>query len=85
MTHDQAEALSLADRVAVMRDGRIEQVGSPDDVYLQPRSRWVAEFVGEADVVPGVAAGGVVDCELGALAAGRARAVRWRWCFVPST
>jgi iron(III) transport system ATP-binding protein len=70
VTHDQAEALSLADRVAVMRDGRIEQVGSPDDVYLRPRSRWVAEFVGEADVVPGVAAGGVVDCELGRFEAG---------------
>jgi iron(III) transport system ATP-binding protein len=65
VTHDQAEALSLADRLAVMHDGRIEQIGAPDDVYLRPRSRWVAEFVGEADVLPGTAARGVVRCELG--------------------
>jgi iron(III) transport system ATP-binding protein len=65
VTHDQAEALSLADRLAVQRDGRIEQIGTPDEIYLRPRSRWVAEFVGEADVLPGRAAAGVVECELG--------------------
>jgi iron(III) transport system ATP-binding protein len=65
VTHDQAEALSLADRVAVMRAGSIEQIGAPDDVYLRPRSRWVAEFVGEADILPGTASGGIVQCELG--------------------
>ena len=53
MTHDQAEALSLADTVAVMRDGRVEQVGTPEEIYERPRSRWVAEFLGEADVLPG--------------------------------
>jgi iron(III) transport system ATP-binding protein len=65
VTHDQAEALSLADTVAVMREGRIEQVGTPEGVYERPRSRWVAEFLGEANVLPGTARGGVVDCELG--------------------
>jgi iron(III) transport system ATP-binding protein len=65
VTHDQAEALSLADRLVVLRDGRVEQLGTPDDVYLRPRSRWVAEFVGEADVLPGRVAAGVVECELG--------------------
>jgi iron(III) transport system ATP-binding protein len=65
VTHDQAEALSLADRLAVMRDGRIEQTGTPEQVYLMPRSRWVAQFVGEADVLPGTADAGVVRCELG--------------------
>jgi iron(III) transport system ATP-binding protein len=65
VTHDQAEALSLADRLVVLREGRVEQRGTPDDVYLRPRSRWVAEFVGEADVLPGQVAAGVVECELG--------------------
>jgi iron(III) transport system ATP-binding protein len=65
VTHDQAEALSLADRIAVMRDGRIEQTGTPEEVYERPSSRWIAEFLGDADLLPGTAAGGVVDCELG--------------------
>jgi iron(III) transport system ATP-binding protein len=71
VTHDQAEALSLADAVAVLRDGRVEQLGSPEEVYERPRSRWVAEFLGEADVLPGTADGGVVRCELGRFPAGR--------------
>jgi iron(III) transport system ATP-binding protein len=65
VTHDQAEALSLADTLAVMRAGRLEQVGTPDEVYQRPRTRWVAEFLGDADVLPGTAHDGVVDCELG--------------------
>ena len=65
VTHDQAEALSLADRIVVMRAGRVEQCGTPGDVYLRPRSRWVAEFVGEADVLPGRVVAGMVECELG--------------------
>ena len=65
VTHDQSEALSLAATVAVMRAGRIEQVGTPEEVYERPRSRWLAEFLGDADVLPGTAGGGVVECELG--------------------
>jgi iron(III) transport system ATP-binding protein len=65
VTHDQAEALSLAGTVAVMRAGRVEQVGTPEEIYERPSSRWLAEFLGEADVLPGTAAGGVVECELG--------------------
>jgi iron(III) transport system ATP-binding protein len=65
VTHDQAEALSLAGTVAVMRDGRVEQVGTPEEVYERPSSRWLAEFLGDADVLPGTAGGGVVECELG--------------------
>ena len=64
VTHDQEEALSLADHVAVMRDGRIEQVGTPEEVYGRPASRWVAEFLGEADVLPGTVDDGWVECEL---------------------
>jgi iron(III) transport system ATP-binding protein len=65
VTHDQAEALSLAATVAVMRDGRIEQVGTPEELYDRPSSRWLAEFLGDADVLPGTARDGVVECELG--------------------
>jgi iron(III) transport system ATP-binding protein len=65
VTHSQQEALSLADVVAVMRDGRIAQVGPPEAVYGAPADRWVAEFLGEADVVAGSAADGVADSELG--------------------
>jgi iron(III) transport system ATP-binding protein len=65
VTHDQEEALSLADTVAVMRSGRIEQTGSPEEIYGTPASRWVAEFLGEVDVLPGEAAGGTATCALG--------------------
>ena len=65
VTHDQEEALSLADRVAVMCDGCIQQEGTPEEVYGRPRTRWVADFLGDAEVVPGTAAGGAVECELG--------------------
>jgi len=53
VTHDQAEALAVSDRVAVMHDGRVEQVGAPEDVYRRPERRFVAEFVGENNVFEG--------------------------------
>ncbi len=53
VTHDQDEALSLSDRVAVFRAGRIEQVGTPDDVYERPRTAYVAGFVGDSNVFHG--------------------------------
>ena len=68
VTHDQEEALSLADEVAVMMDGRILQVATPDDLYRRPASRAVAEFVGEANLVPGRGMGRAVVCELGTVA-----------------
>ncbi len=52
VTHDQEEALVLSDRIAVMRDGRIEQVGSVDDLYDRPASAFVAGFVGESNLMP---------------------------------
>jgi putative spermidine/putrescine transport system ATP-binding protein len=56
VTHDQDEALTLCDRLAVMRDGRIEQVGAAAEVYERPATRFVAEFVGTSNVLSGAAA-----------------------------
>ncbi|HEX5763346.1 MAG TPA: ABC transporter ATP-binding protein [Solirubrobacterales bacterium] len=67
VTHDQEEALSVADVVAVMNEGRVEQVGTPEEVYSRPASRWVAGFLGEIEVLPGMAENGSVSCELGRL------------------
>jgi ABC-type Fe3+/spermidine/putrescine transport system ATPase subunit len=53
VTHDQEEALSLSDRVAVMKDGRVLQVGPPKDLYERPRTRFVADFVGTNNLVAG--------------------------------
>ncbi|WP_139109881.1 MULTISPECIES: ABC transporter ATP-binding protein [unclassified Ensifer] len=52
VTHDQGEALSMADRIAVFNDGRIQQLGSPEEVYKQPKTRFVADFVGSSNVLP---------------------------------
>ena len=46
VTHDQVEALTLGDRLAVLRDGALQQVGTPDDVYRRPANRFVATFIG---------------------------------------
>jgi iron(III) transport system ATP-binding protein len=61
VTHDQEEALSVADRIAVIRDGRILQVGAPQELYWRPASRWTASFLGDINVLPGrLGAGGVL-------------------------
>jgi putative spermidine/putrescine transport system ATP-binding protein len=52
VTHDQGEALSMADRIAVFNEGRIMQVGAPQDIYRRPRSRFVANFVGSSNILP---------------------------------
>ncbi|WP_339694284.1 ABC transporter ATP-binding protein [Celeribacter baekdonensis] len=57
VTHDQDEALSMADRVAVFADGKIQQIGSSEDIYRRPASRFVADFVGSSNVVPADLAG----------------------------
>ena len=68
VTHDQEEALSLADRVAVMDAGRVHQFADPQTLYTRPATRFVAEFVGEADVLPGSRAGTyLVDTPIGRL------------------
>lgn len=53
VTHDQTEALSIADRILVLRDGKIEQIGSPLEVYKRPRNRFVSEFIGVTNVIEG--------------------------------
>ena len=58
VTHDQEEALSMADRVVVMNHGVIEQIGTPTDIYERPASPFVADFVGKANVLAAVALGG---------------------------
>jgi len=61
VTHDQDEALAVADRVAVMRAGNIEQVGTPEDLYARPASPFVADFVGLSNRVPGTIRNGFAD------------------------
>jgi iron(III) transport system ATP-binding protein len=58
VTHDQDEALSMSDRVVVMNFGEIQQIGTPEEVYRHPASRFVAEFVGRVNLIEGVVAGG---------------------------
>ena len=70
VTHDQEEALSLADVVAVMRDGRVVQAGTPEHVYGRPSDHWVARFLGDAVVLRGEAHDGSVDVRAGALRGG---------------
>jgi sulfate transport system ATP-binding protein len=70
VTHDQEEALELADRVVVMSQGRIEQVGTPDDIYDQPGSPFVFSFIGEASNLPVTVEGGRVLLEGKPLAIG---------------
>jgi iron(III) transport system ATP-binding protein len=65
VTHDQEEALSLSDRVAVMHEGAIEQVGPPEGVFQQPESRFVAGFLGHASFLSGYVAGDVVHTAVG--------------------
>lgn len=65
VTHDQQEAFSMADRVAVLNEGRIEQIGTPEEIYHFPHSRFVAEFVGEADFIDGIVKGKEVETEIG--------------------
>ncbi len=67
VTHDQEEAFSLADQVAVMLNGTVVQSGPPHEVYLRPTNQAVAEFVGQANFLPGEAHDSTVQCALGQL------------------
>jgi iron(III) transport system ATP-binding protein len=67
VTHDQEEALSISDRVAVMSEGQIEQIDTPEAVFQHPTSRFVASFLGYASFIPGYVSGDVVETEVGAV------------------
>jgi iron(III) transport system ATP-binding protein len=69
VTHDQAEALAVADRIALVLDGRIAQVGAPRDLYERPASCASAAFLGDANLLPATWQGGVARCALGAITA----------------
>ena len=60
VTHDQEEALTMSDRIAVMRSGRIAQLGLPGEIYDRPRSRFVADFIGDTNILTGEAEGGAM-------------------------
>ena len=54
VTHDQEEAMTMSDRIVVMKDGHIQQQGSPKDIYNEPINRYVANFIGESNIIDGV-------------------------------
>jgi putative spermidine/putrescine transport system ATP-binding protein len=79
VTHDQSEALTMSDRVAIVHNGRLEQIGSPEIVYHEPRNRFVADFIGESSFLEGV----VID---GGARLARARiSPEFTVSFVPTT
>ncbi|MFC7222522.1 ABC transporter ATP-binding protein [Halalkalicoccus sp. GCM10025322] len=65
VTHDQEEAMSISDRVAVMNEGSIEQIGRPEEVFQHPKSRFVAGFLGHASFLSGYVSGDLVETSLG--------------------
>ncbi|GGO97938.1 ABC transporter ATP-binding protein [Wenjunlia tyrosinilytica] len=76
VTHDQDEAMSMSDRIVVMRDGRIVQEGAPEDVYAHPRTDWVANFLGDTNLLPCKVLerkDGVAVVDLGSWGVGRVR------------
>ena len=62
VTHDQAEALALGDRIVVMSHGRVAQIGTPREVYRAPASRFVADFIGTMNRLPGEVTDGGSSC-----------------------
>ena len=76
VTHDREEAFSLADRIALMRDGAIVQEGTSEEIYFAPVSRWAAEFVGAANVLSGHVVDGRVETSVGAFPANGASRLR---------
>ena len=86
VTHDQSEAMTTADLIAVMNAGKIEQAGTPEEIYNRPRSEFVARFIGSSNIVKGTAqdavhlgvAGATLRCTGDAMVAGKAAAISIR-------
>jgi ABC-type Fe3+/spermidine/putrescine transport system ATPase subunit len=62
VTHDQSEALAISDRVVLLRDGKVEQCGTPRSIYRTPRTAYAAAFLGKSNLIPGVVRQGTADC-----------------------
>jgi putrescine transport system ATP-binding protein len=76
VTHDQQEAMTVADRIGVMDHGRLIQVATPPEIYERPNSRWVADFIGEVNLIEGrVVDVGASETVIASAAAGRLRAL----------
>jgi iron(III) transport system ATP-binding protein len=76
VTHDREEAFSLADRIALMREGKVIQTGAAEEVYFSPADRWAAEFVGASNFVDGSISGGLVETLLGRFPVANANGAR---------
>jgi spermidine/putrescine transport system ATP-binding protein len=66
VTHDQEEAMALADRIVILNEGRIEQIGTPEEIYRRPASLFAADFIGESNIMHGKKEGGAFVLESGA-------------------
>ena len=54
VTHDQEEALTMSDKIVVLSEGRIQQIGTPEDIYNEPQNAFVADFIGESNIFKGI-------------------------------
>ncbi|RAZ94825.1 spermidine/putrescine ABC transporter ATP-binding protein, partial [Klebsiella oxytoca] len=57
VTHDQEEALTMSDKIVVMSEGKIQQVGTPEDIYNEPKNAFVADFIGDSNIFSGIMTG----------------------------
>ena len=81
VTHDQEEALTMSDTIVVMDKGCIQQIGTPEDIYNEPKNAFVADFIGESNIIDGV----MVRDKLVAWTAALPRTSRWMWSSGPRT